>query len=578
MNSWWRSLGIGTKLSILIQGMLVVVLFLAHFWVTKLVNEGILDEAERRAEISADGVINGMNMLMVTGMISNPEYRRLFIKKMGASENVSELRIIRSKQVQDQFGPGLPEEQVKDDMDRRAIGLKQSQFSLNEDQGIFTVRAVVPFIVEANYRGTNCLTCHHVNPGSVNGAASITIDLTRELSSIRHTKNMLMLGHILLQIVLFFSINWLIRRFMRPIVKLQSAMESMQLSGSMEQFVPVELEQGRQDEAGKLGMAFNKMAEALSDSERTMKLSAAIYQSNADAIVVTDENNLIVDVNPAFTRITGFALNDVIGKNPRIMQSGKHDEEFYRNMWQTILNEGHWQGKIWDKSKNGEIRAKLARITAIRRADGSVYRHVAQFTDVTEKKQKDDLVFWQANYDLLTGLPNRRLLNDRLEHALAANKSCEEWGALMYLDVDKLKAINESMGPGHGDMLLIEVAHRIKSCVREGDTVARIGSDEFVVLIEDLVCSSLEDAKQIASEIAENIRASLSAPYQLKDKTHYSSSSIGVSLICGNDKLADELVRQANTAMFQAKESGRNAVRFFVRKNIRIIGAAEALE
>lgn len=567
MNNWWRSLGIGTKLNILIQGMLVVVLLLAHLWVMNLVNKGILDEAERRAEISADGVINGMNMLMVTGMISNPENRRLFIKKMGASENVNELRIIRAKQVQDQFGPGLPEEQAKDDMDRQAMALKTSQFQLSEDSGKFTVRAVVPFIVESDYRGTNCLTCHHVEAGSVNGAASITIDLTRELSGIRHTKDMLILGHVLLQIALFLSINWLIRRFIKPIVKLQSTMEAMQLSGSMEQFVPVELEQGSQDEIGKLGMAFNKMAEALSDSERTMKLSAAIYQANADAIVVTDEKNLIVDVNPAFTRITGFTLNDVIGKNPRIMQSGKHDGEFYQHMWKTILNEGYWQGEILDKSKSGEICAKLARITVIRRSDGSVYRHVAQFTDVTEKKEKDELIFWQANYDLLTSLPNRRLLYDRLEHALAPNKSSEDSGALIYLDLDRFKAINEGLGHGYGDMLLIEAARRIKSCVGEVDTVARIGSDEFVVLIEDLGRPGIKDATQIAADIAENIRASLSQPYQLQDKTYLSSCSIGVSLISGNGNLADELIKQANLAMRQAKESGRNAVRFFELQN-----------
>jgi diguanylate cyclase (GGDEF)-like protein/PAS domain S-box-containing protein len=562
LKNWWRTLGIGTKLNILIQGTLVVVLFLAHYWVMSLVNKGILDEAERRAEISADGVINGMNMLMVTGMISNPEYRRLFIKKMGASENVTELRIIRAKQVQDQFGPGLPEEQARDDMDRRAMELKKSQFNLNEDRGIFTVRAVVPFIVESDCRGTNCLTCHHVQAGSVNGAASVTINLTGELSDIRHTKNMLILGHVLLQIALFLAINWLIGRFIKPIVRLQSKMEAMQLSGSMEQFVPLELEQGNQDEIGKLGMAFNKMAEALSDSERTMKLSAAIYQSNADAIVVTDENNLIVDVNPAFTRITGYTLNDVIGKNPNIMQSGKHDEEFYRHMWQAILSEGYWQGEILDKSKNGEIRAKLVRITAVRRADGRVYRHVAQYTDVTERKEKDELIYWQANYDQLTGLPNRRLLNDRLQHALATRKSDEDYGALMYLDLDKFKAINESFGHGYGDMLLIEAAQRIKSCVQEVDTVARIGSDEFVVLIEDLGCPGMHDATRIAAKLAECMRASLSRPYQLKDKTYLSTSSIGVSLICGNGTVAETLIKQANLAMRQAKDSGRNAVRF----------------
>ncbi|ADE10564.1 EAL domain-containing protein [Sideroxydans lithotrophicus] len=558
--------------------MLVVVLFIAHFWVINLFNQAILDEAERRAEISADGVINGMNMLMVTGMISNPDNRRLFIRKMGASENVSELRIIRAKQVQDQFGPGLPEEQARDDMDRRAIESKKPQFQLSEDHGMLKLRAVVPFIASNYFRGTNCLLCHHVQPGSVNGAASITIDLTNELNKIKHTKDLLILGHIMLQILLFFAINWLINRFTRPIVKLQSTMESMQLSGSMEQFVPVKLEQGEQDEIGKLGLAFNQMSEALSNSERSMKLAASIYQSNADAIMVTDENNLIVDVNPAFTRITGYTLDEVRGKNPRIMQSGKHDNEFYRHMWQAILNEGHWQGEIWDKRKTGEIYAKLAHISILRRSDGGVYRHVAQFSDITEKKQKDELIFWQANYDALTCLPNRRLLNDRLAHALAANKRNEDCGALMFLDLDKFKTLNDTLGHAYGDMLLVEVARRIKSCVREVDTVARIGGDEFVVLLENLG-ADIKDATQAAAHIAEKIRASLSTPYQLHDKMHHSSPSIGVSLIHCNGESAEELIKQADMAMYQAKEAGRNAVRFFdpqMQQSVETIAALES--
>jgi len=210
----------------------------------------------------------------------------------------------------------------------------------------------------------------------------------------------------------------------------------------------------------------------------------------------------------------------------------------------------------------------LARITVVRRADGSVYRHVAQFTDVTEKKKKDELIFWQANYDLLTSLPNRRLLNDRLQHALAASKSSRDCGALMYLDLDKFKAINESLGPGYGDMLLIEVAHRIKSCVRDVDTVARMGSDEFVVLIGGAGCTGTEEASQMVADIAEKIRASISMPYQLKDETRMSTCSIGVSLICGDVESAEEQIKQANAAMLQAKESGRNAIRFFEPQNV----------
>ncbi len=312
MKNYWNSLGIVVKLNIPIQVMLVVLLSFAHFWVMEHITGELLDGAKRRATVSADGIINGMNMLMVTGSISDPDNRRLLIKKMGASEDIKELRIIRAKQVQDQFGPGLPEEQVQDDMDRRAITSKKTQFLLTEDRHAPTLRTVVPFIVSTNFRGTNCLMCHHVEAGSVNGAASITIDMTADFNAIRRTRMMLWTGQIGLQILLFFSVGWLIRRFMHPIKELQATMESMKRIGSMEQFVPVELEQGNRDEVGKLTGAFNQMSEALYHSERSMKLAASIYQSNADAIVVTDENNLIVDVNPAFTSITGYTRDEAI--------------------------------------------------------------------------------------------------------------------------------------------------------------------------------------------------------------------------------------------------------------------------
>ncbi len=188
MKNWWQSLSINTKLNIPIQMMLLVMLSVAHFWILDHFKTGILEGAERRATVSADGVINGMNMLMISGMIADPEYRRLFIKKMGASEHVKELRIIRAHQVQDQYGPGLPEEQVRDELDSQVITSKQAQFLLNEDHQAPTLRAVVPFIASSNFRGTNCLSCHQVASGSVNGAASITIDMSKDFEAIRHTR------------------------------------------------------------------------------------------------------------------------------------------------------------------------------------------------------------------------------------------------------------------------------------------------------------------------------------------------------------------------------------------------------
>jgi diguanylate cyclase (GGDEF)-like protein/PAS domain S-box-containing protein len=577
MKNWWDSLNVATKLNIPIQVMLVVLLISAQFWEMEHIKKDILESAERRAEVSADGIINGLNMLMVTGMISNPDNRRLFIAKMGASERVKELRIVRAKQVQDQFGMGLPEEQAKDDIDRLAISTKKPQFITSENQINPTLRVVVPFIVSTNFRGTNCLMCHHVEVGSVNGAASITLDMTNEFQTIERRKGYLWMGQIMLQIFLFFTIRWLISRFMRPIVKLQSTMESMQAKGSMEDFVPIGLKKGDLDEIGKLTSAFNQMSGSLSESEKSMKLAASIYQTNAHAIMVTDEKNLIVDVNPAFTRITGYTFEEAIGNDPKLLQSGKHDQEFYQQMWHSIITEGNWEGEIWDRRKNGVIYPKQAHIHVLRRADGTVYRHIAQFSDITEKKQKDELIYWQANYDALTSLPNRRLLIERLERALIRAKRNNNFGALMFLDMDRFKSLNDTLGHEYGDMLLIEVAKRLKSCVRDGDTVARLGGDEFVVVVES-ISDFLEDASFIISNVAEKIRLALASPYQLNKFEYLTSPSIGVYLYGVENDSVNELIKRADMAMYQAKDSGRNAVRFFDPQMQELVNKRSALE
>jgi diguanylate cyclase (GGDEF)-like protein/PAS domain S-box-containing protein len=554
MKSWWQSLGIGTKLNIPIQVVLIIALSFAHFWIMQHIKEEILEGAERRATVSADGIINGMNMLMVTHMISDPENRRLFIRKMGASDHVKEIRIIRAQQVQEQFGPGLPEEQAADEMDQRVMQSKQLDFLLSEDNDAPTLRTVVPFIASSDYRGTNCLSCHNVEAGSVNGAASITIDMSEDFDAIKRTRNMLWIGQLVLQILLFFATHWLIRWFLRPLVALQSAMETTQLAGSMECFVPIAVQDGKQDEIGKLTAAFNHMSVALCDSEASMKLAASIYQFNADAIVVTDENNLIVDVNPAFTRITGYALSEVIGKNPRLMQSGRHDISFYKEMWRAIQNEGHWQGEIWDKRRDGEIYAKAANIIALRHQDGSIYRYVAQFSDITERKQKDELIHWQANYDPLTNLPNRRLFQDRLGQAVKLAHRTALPLALLFVDLDYFKDINDTLGHANGDALLMEAARRISSCVREADTVARLGGDEFTVILPEL-----DDITQ-TTRIAKNIVEKMAQPFYFvnHDAGYHISASIGLALYPQDASDLPGLLKCADKAMYAAKAAGRN--------------------
>lgn len=554
MKNWWQSKGIGAKLNIPIQVMLILSLSFAHFWVMAHIKGEILDGAERRATVSADGIINGMNMLMVTGMISHEDNRRLFIRKMGSSSDVKEVRIIRAKQVQDQFGPGLPEEQPKDEMDLRVMASKQPGFLLTEVGDTPVLRAVVPFIVSNNFRGTDCLACHNVKSGSVNGAASITIDLAEDFRAIRRTQIMLWVGQIILQILLLFATSWLIRRFMQPIHRLESAMQSMQLSGSATKFEAIELANGSQDEVGKLAAAFNKMSEALCSSEKSMQLAASIYQSNADAIVVTDKDNLIVNVNPAFTRITGYSTEEVIGKNPKLMQSGLHDVKFYQQMWHEILSTGHWRGEIWDKRKDGTLYAKQANIISLRHEDGSIYRYVAQFSDITEKKQKDELIHWQAHYDPLTNLPNRRLFHDRLGQAIKIAHRTKKPLSLMYIDLDYFKEINDNLGHAQGDALLMEVSRRLSSCVREADTVARLGGDEFTVILPELdgTSQTLRIAQQIVEKVAQ--------PYYFMDNEmpYHISASIGIALYPDDATDVAGLIKCADKAMYAAKAAGRN--------------------
>lgn len=554
LRAYWDGLGIATKLNIPIQIILVIVLSFAHFWVMESIKTDVLDGAKIRAKVSADGLINGMNMLMVTGSISDPENRRLLVKKMGASEDVKELRIVRAKQVQDQFGVGLPEEQARDELDRRAITSKQIQFLFNANRSEPTLRTVVPFIVSTNFRGTNCLLCHHVEVGSVNGAASITIDMSEDFKVIERYKVSLWTGQLVLQVVLFFSIGWLIRRFIQPIKTLQSAMQSMQRSGTMEHFVPIKTKEGVSDEIGELTRSFNRMSETLRNSEKSMRLASLIYQSNADAILVTDENNLIVDVNPAFSRITGYTREEVLGKNPRIMKSGLHDEVFYRKMWDGIVNQGHWQGEIWDKNKGGDTYVKNINIVVLRHGDGAVYRHVAQFSDITEKKEKDQLIHWQANYDPLTNLPNRRLFHDRLGQAIKMAHRTKSPVALLFIDLDHFKEINDSLGHEVGDALLMEAAIRIKSCVRESDTVSRLGGDEFTVVLPDV--SDLSQAERIANNIVDEMARAFGF---VNDKTDYFiSASVGIAIYPDDATTMESLIRCADKAMYMAKSSGRS--------------------
>ncbi|MBA4381604.1 MAG: methyl-accepting chemotaxis protein [Sideroxydans sp.] len=256
MNNWWSKLSLKNKLQIPIQLILLVIMVFAQRSALNTFEDQVLDEAKQKAEVSADGVLNGLNMLMLNGIISDADQRKLYVEKMGASNKVAELRVMRNKPVIEQFGPGLPSEQAVDDLDRLALSTGKQQSSIQDADGVHRLRVVVPFIAMKEFRGTNCLMCHIVPEGSVNGAASITLDVSEEYA-LMDRANMVLWGvQLIVQLLLYFAIGWIIGFFIRPTQELQQAMVAMQASGDLAKRAPVR----SQDEVGQTVTAFNALA------------------------------------------------------------------------------------------------------------------------------------------------------------------------------------------------------------------------------------------------------------------------------------------------------------------------------
>jgi diguanylate cyclase (GGDEF)-like protein/PAS domain S-box-containing protein len=292
-----------------------------------------------------------------------------------------------------------------------------------------------------------------------------------------------------------------------------------------------------------------------------LRIAAATFETH-EGIVITDTQANILRVNRAFQEITGYTPEDVLGKNPRILSSGRQSKAFYEEMWRQLLEDGSWSGEIWDRRKNGEIYPKWLTISAVKDEQGKVTEYVAIFSDITARKRAEEEIRNLAFFDALTGLPNRRLLMDRFQLALSMSVRSRNCGALLFLDMDKFKTLNDTQGHDYGDLMLVEVGRRIQACVREVDTVARLGGDEFVVLFEEISANMQESSHKVAL-IAEKIRVALAEPYLLKGHEFHSSPSIGVCTYRGNAESVDTLMKHADMAMYQAKDAGRNAVRFF---------------
>ncbi len=291
--------------------------------------------------------------------------------------------------------------------------------------------------------------------------------------------------------------------------------------------------------------------------EADLRIASTAFESQ-EAMAITDKNKIILRVNQAFVRVTGYSVEEAVGKTPSLLKSGRQDDRFYQAMWESLCRDGHWQGEIWNRRKNGEIYPEWLNITAVTDESGQVTNYVASFSDITARKMAEHEIQHLAFYDPLTQLPNRRLLQERLKHGIEVERREGKHLALLMLDLDRFKAVNDSLGHQAGDALLQQVAARITGRLREVDLVARLGGDEFVVLLEDI--AHPDDA----ARVAEDIIADLSKPFKLVQNDDVRiGASIGISLYPQHGDSAEMLLDHADAALYHAKDQGRGCFAYF---------------
>ncbi len=292
-------------------------------------------------------------------------------------------------------------------------------------------------------------------------------------------------------------------------------------------------------------------------AEEDLKLAALVYEKSDEAMVVTDQAGTILTINSAFTDVTGYSKADVVGKSMSILRSDRHDSAFYRAFWSDLVKKGTWRGEIWNRRKNGEIFPELLSVNTIFAEDGTPLKRVGLFSDITKEKEFLETIWQQANFDPLTGLPNRRMFTEHLATEIGKATRSGRSLVVMFIDLDNFKEVNDARGHGIGDLLLCEVSRRLTACLRKTDLVSRLGGDEFTVLLSDPTdLAGIDD-------IAGTILVALSEPYRLNGETSFVSASIGITLFPGDSDSVDGLLKNADQAMYEAKRLGRNRFHYF---------------
>ncbi|HZX33199.1 MAG TPA: EAL domain-containing protein [Rhodocyclaceae bacterium] len=545
----WLRLVVAILLAVVISGAGLIQ------WATYEQKHIAVDQAQDFANSVHQMTLAGLTGMMITGTIS---LRTIFLDQIKETNHIESLKVFRSDAVIRQFGAGLEGETPVDPAEMRVLRTGKAEYFVvpKGEGGTDRLRAIIPAVAQENYLGKNCTFCHSVPAGTVLGAVSMDISLARAHQTTREFGRNAVLAATAVCIPLGLFIWYFISRLVtRPLRRMTDGLNRI-AEGDIDE--SCELPQRGRDEVGLATEAFNRVMAKANDLIRQQRMSGIVFDNSLEGIAVTDARSRIQLVNKAFTDTTGYTAEEVLGQTPAILKSGRQDDNFYAEFWKTLQEQGEWRGEIWNKRKNGSVYAEWLNVSAVRGARNEVEHYVAIFSDITERKEREQLMTFQAFHDALTGLPNRILFRDRLEQALTqAKRHKYRTPAVMFLDLDRFKQINDTLGHDAGDVLLKEVANRLRRCVRESDTVARLAGDEFTVLLPDI--AEENDAYAVAQKILE----AMQEPVHLGKAEPVITVSIGIAMYPRDGRDADTLIKCADIAMYHVKGSGRAGMCFF---------------
>jgi len=544
----WVRLVVSILLAVMISGVGLI------HWSTLEQKKIAAEQAKEFANSVHQMTLAGLTGMMITGTVS---LRAIFLDQIKETNHVESLQVYRGDAVTRQYGAGYADEVPTDPTVLQVLQSGQPFYTVvrgNDEQE--RLKAVMPAIALENYLGKNCTFCHDVVPGTVLGAVSMEISLARANETSRQFGLNALLAGLALCVPLALFIWYFISRLVtRPLRQMTDGLRQI-AGGDIEEVR--ELPVSGRDEVGMAAESFNRVMGKAYELISEQRLSRIVFDNSLESIAITDAQSRIRMVNQAFCATTGYTAEEVLGKTPAILKSGKQGPEFYKAFWATLRERGEWRGEIWNRRKNGSLYPEWLNISAVSNRRGEVEYYVAIFTDITDRKAYEERITFQAFHDALTGLPNRVLFRDRLDQALTqARRRKVLTPAIMFLDLDRFKLINDTLGHDAGDVLLKEVASRLRACVRESDTVARFGGDEFTVLLPEITQES--DAHAVAVKILEAMKA----PVLLAGQPTVITTSIGISLYARDGSDAETLMKHADAAMYHVKGSGRAGMYFF---------------